>query len=68
MKPMLIGHRGCKGIEPENTLRAIRKAISIGAGGVEIDVQLSKDKELVVIHDDKLDRTTNGKGLVKNLT
>lgn len=68
MKPMLIGHRGCRGIEPENTLRAIKNAMSIGADGVEIDVLLSKDKEAVVIHDDKLDRTTNGKGLVKNMT
>ena len=67
MKTMLIGHRGCKDIEPENTLLAIKKAIAIGADGVEIDVRLSKDKELVVIHDDTLDRTTNGKGFVKNL-
>ncbi len=67
MKSMLIGHRGCKDIEPENTLLAIKKAIAIGVDGVEIDVRLSKDKELVVIHDDTLDRTTNGKGFVKNL-
>ena len=65
---MIIGHRGCRGIEPENTLRAIQKAISIGVDGVEIDVRLSKDKEVIVIHDDKLDTTTNGKGFVKNLT
>lgn len=67
MKPMLIGHRGCKGIEPENTLLGVKKAMSIDADGVEIDVHLSKDKELVVIHDDTLNRTTNGKGFVKNL-
>ncbi len=68
MRPLIIGHRGCKGLEPENTLLAIRKAISLNVDAIEIDVRLSKDNELVVIHDSRVDRTTNGKGHVKNLT
>ncbi len=68
MTPLIIGHRGCKDIEPENTLLGIKKAVSLGVDGVEIDVHLSKDKELVVIHDETVDRTTNGKGYVKDLT
>jgi len=60
-----IGHRGAKGLEPENTLRSFSKAIDLGVDMIEFDVHLTKDKKVVVIHDDKLDRTTNGKGLVK---
>ena len=60
-----IGHRGAKGLEPENTLRSFSKAIDLGVDMIEFDVRLTKDKKVVVIHDDKLDRTTNGKGLVK---
>ncbi len=63
----VVGHRGCA-YEPENTIRAIKKAIDIGVDIVEVDVHLSKDNELVVIHDERLDRTTNGKGLVKDFT
>lgn len=63
----LIGHRGAAFYEPENTLRSIRKAIKLGVNAVEIDVHLSKDKKLVIIHDNKVDRTTNGKGYVKYL-
>lgn len=60
-----IGHRGAKGLEPENTLRSFSKAIDFGVDMIEFDVRLTKDKKVVVIHDDKLDRTTNGRGLVK---
>lgn len=63
----VIGHRGCA-YEPENTIRAISKAIELGVDAVEIDVHLSKDNELLVIHDERLDRTTNGKGMVKDFT
>ncbi|MBI2447235.1 MAG: glycerophosphodiester phosphodiesterase [Candidatus Omnitrophica bacterium] len=63
----VIGHRGCA-YEPENTIRAIKKAMEFGVDAVEIDVHLSKDNELVVIHDERLDRTTNGKGMVKDFT
>lgn len=58
---LCIGHRGAAGHEPENTLRSIRRAIELGAHGVEIDVRLM-DGELIVFHDDRLDRTTNGHG------
>lgn len=63
---LIIGHRGC-GVEPENTVRAIVKGMEC-ADLVEIDVRTSKDKELVVIHDSTLERTTNGKGLVRDFT
>jgi len=56
-----IGHRGAAGYEPENTLLSIRKAIALGANWVEVDVYLIEG-ELLVIHDDTLDRTTNGLG------
>ena len=58
---LCIGHRGAAGHEPENTLRSIRRAIELGANGVEIDVRFI-DGELIVFHDDRLDRTTNGRG------
>ncbi len=59
-----IGHRGAKGLEPENTLRSIRRALDLGVDGVEIDVYFV-DGQLVVIHDDTLERTTNGRGRVE---
>ena len=63
-----IAHRGGLAYAPENTLAAIKNAIKIGADYVEIDVHLSKDGEVVVIHDDTLDRTTDGTGLVREKT
>ncbi|MBW2976807.1 glycerophosphodiester phosphodiesterase [Candidatus Woesearchaeota archaeon] len=68
MKPMIIGHRGSPLEAPENTVSSVKKAIKAGADGVEIDVQKTKDSSIVVIHDEKVDRTTGGKGFVKNLT
>lgn len=62
----VYAHRGYSGKYPENTMLAFRKAIEVGADGVEMDVQLSKDGEVVVIHDETLDRTTTGKGYVKD--
>ena len=59
-----IAHRGFSGRYPENTMLAFEKALEIGAEGIEFDVHLSKDGELVIIHDELLDRTTNGSGLV----
>ncbi len=59
-----IGHRGAAGYEPENTLLSFQKALDLGADAVELDVYVCKTGELVVIHDDKVDRTTNGKGNV----
>lgn len=63
-----IGHRGAKGYEPENTLVAFEKAIAMGADGIELDVHLSLDGHLIVIHDETVDRTTSGKGTVNQLT
>jgi len=66
--PLIIGHRGCAGEEPENTLRSFRKAIQVGVDGVECDVHLSRDGYPLVIHDPTLERTTNGKGKVADHT
>jgi len=63
-----IGHRGASGYEPENTLISFEKAINLNADGIELDVHLSSDGELVVIHDETIDRTTNGKGAVNDFT
>lgn len=62
---MIIGHKGAAGYAPENTLASLRKGIEMGLKFVEIDVQLTKDHEVVVIHDYSLNRTTNGNGFVK---
>ncbi|MEH7378884.1 glycerophosphodiester phosphodiesterase [Bacillus sp. JJ1533] len=64
----IYGHRGAKGIYPENTLLGFKKAIDQGVDGLELDVHLTKDGEVVVIHDETLDRTTNGTGWIKDLT
>ncbi len=64
MFPFLcIGHRGARGHEPENTLRSIRRALELGANAVEVDVWFV-DGELLVFHDSKLERTTDGRGFV----
>src|ERR1700730_9477951 len=63
-----IGHRGACGHAPENTLASMKKALDFGVHGFEFDIQMSKDGEPVVIHDDTLERTTNGKGLVSDFT
>ncbi|MFJ8528823.1 glycerophosphodiester phosphodiesterase [Bacillus sp. NPDC094106] len=67
-KPLIFAHRGVKGTHPENTMIAFQEAELIGADGIELDVHLSKDGELVVIHDETVDRTTNGVGLVSEKT
>lgn len=63
-----IAHRGASYFEPENTLKAVKRALEMGADRVEVDVRLSKDKELVVIHDPTVDRTTDGTGQVEDMT
>lgn len=68
MKTKIIGHRGGVAGYPENTLAAFEKAVELGTDGVEFDVQLTKDGEVVVIHDEFIDRTMNGSGLVKDHT
>jgi glycerophosphoryl diester phosphodiesterase len=67
-KIKIIAHRGASGHAPENTMAAFQLAMQQGADGIELDVMLSKDGRLVVIHDDTVDRTTNGTGLVKDMT
>ena len=63
----IFAHRGASGYAPENTLTAIKKAIEMKADGIEIDIQLTKDGKIVVIHDWKVDRTTTGRGYVYEL-
>ena len=63
-----IGHRGARAYEPENTLRSFKKALDLGVDAVELDVRQTKDNQLVVIHDADVKRTTDGKGLVNELT
>ncbi len=68
MKMLKIGHRGAKGHAPENTLMSFQKAIDLGVDGVELDVHLTSDDQLICIHDDTLNRTTSGNGLVSSFT
>jgi glycerophosphoryl diester phosphodiesterase len=63
-----IGHRGAVGYEPENTLLSFKKALELNVDMIELDVHVCKTGEVVVIHDDKVDRTTNGKGFVLKKT
>ncbi|GGD00044.1 putative glycerophosphoryl diester phosphodiesterase YhdW [Thalassobacillus devorans] len=63
-----IAHRGASGYAPENTMAAFEKSVEMKADMFELDVQMSKDGELVVIHDTTVDRTTDGTGSVKDLT
>jgi glycerophosphoryl diester phosphodiesterase len=63
-----IGHRGARGYEPENTLLGFQKAIELRVDQIELDVHLSSDNELMVIHDETIDRTTDGKGFVNQLS
>lgn len=66
--PIIIGHRGASMHAPENTLAAFELAIAHNADAIEFDVKLSSDKEVVVIHDITVDRTTNGQGAVSKLS
>jgi glycerophosphoryl diester phosphodiesterase len=64
----IYAHRGSSGTHPENTIAAFQEAACLQIQGVEFDVHLTKDGELVVIHDEKIDRTSDGTGFVKDLT
>jgi glycerophosphoryl diester phosphodiesterase len=66
--PQVIAHRGGRALAPENTLKAFQNAIALGVDWLELDVQRTQDGALVVIHDDTVDRTTNGTGAVRDLT
>jgi len=65
---LIVSHRGASAYEPENTIRSFEKAFKLGADFVELDIRLSKNGALVVIHNEAVDRTPNGSGLVRNLT
>jgi glycerophosphoryl diester phosphodiesterase len=64
----IVGHRGAPAYEPENTLRSFRRALDMGVSALELDVQLTRDGRLAVIHDETVDRTTDGHGRVRDFT
>ena len=64
----IISHRGASEYEPENTMSSFKKAIELGTHMIEFDVRMSLDRQLVVVHDKKVNRTTDGKGYVKDMT
>ena len=66
--PLIIAHRGAKGEAPENTIAAFELALQQGCDAFELDIHLSQDGEIMVIHDDTVRRTTNGNGYVKEMT
>jgi glycerophosphoryl diester phosphodiesterase len=66
-RPQVIAHRGASGTEPEHTLAAYQRAIELGADALECDVRLTADGHLVCVHDRRVDRTSNGRGLVSTL-
>ncbi|ULO06566.1 glycerophosphodiester phosphodiesterase [Paenibacillus sp. 19GGS1-52] len=63
-----FAHRGASAVCPENTMAAFRKSLTLGATGIETDVQMTKDGGLVLIHDEELNRTTDGTGYIKDKT
>lgn len=65
---VIFAHRGSKSNRPENTIASFKEALRVGADGIELDVHRTKDHQLVVIHDETVDRTTNGFGFVRDLT
>jgi glycerophosphoryl diester phosphodiesterase len=66
--PWVIAHRGASAHAPENTMAAFRRAVEMGAGFIETDLHLSRDARFVAIHDATLERTTNGRGAVRDFT
>jgi glycerophosphoryl diester phosphodiesterase len=66
--PLVLGHRGLPARYPENTLRSFRKALEAGADGIECDLQKTADGRYVVVHDETVDRTSNGHGPVGALS
>lgn len=66
--PLIIAHRGASAYAPENTLAAFQKAIEMGAHTIETDIHQTKDSVVIIMHDLSVDRTTNGKGKIKDLT
>ncbi len=66
--PLVVAHRGGSGLWPENTLLAFRESAALGADALEMDVHSTRDDVLVALHDDSVDRTTNGEGAIRHLT
>ena len=64
----VAAHRGGSALWPENSLRAVRGAVGLGVDALEFDVHLTSDGEVIVLHDPTLDRTTTGRGAVRDLT
>jgi glycerophosphoryl diester phosphodiesterase len=67
-QPWVIAHRGASGHAPENTMVAFRRAVELGARFIETDLQMTRDARFVTIHDSTVERTTNGRGAVRDLT
>jgi glycerophosphoryl diester phosphodiesterase len=68
IRPWIIGHRGAPGHAPENTMASFRRAVELGAAFIETDLRLSHDARFVAMHDATLDRTSNGRGMVRDFT
>jgi glycerophosphoryl diester phosphodiesterase len=68
LKTLICAHRGASGYAPENTLEAFQLAVELKAEAVELDVHLTRDKELIVAHDERIDRVSNGSGLISQLS
>lgn len=64
----IFGHRGYSAVYPENTMIAFRKALEAGADGIELDARLTADGQIIIMHDPTVDRTTNGTGVVRDMT
>ena len=64
----IFAHRGASAYAPENTMEAFELAAKQGADGIELDVHVTKDGEVVVTHDEKIDRVSNGRGFIKDMT
>ncbi|GBC71113.1 Glycerophosphodiester phosphodiesterase [Candidatus Calditenuaceae archaeon HR02] len=67
-KPLITAHRGFSGRFPENTLRAVKEALRLGVDGIEVDVRVTRDGVVILMHDETVERTTNGSGRVRDLT
>lgn len=67
-RPFVFAHRGASGYLPENTIESFARAIEMNADGIELDVQLSKDGQIIVCHDESIDRVSDHKGFVKDFT
>ena len=63
-KTLILGHRGASGYAPENTIEAFSLAVEMNADGIELDVHFTADRQIVICHDEKIDRTSNGQGLI----